>query len=214
MEGSPGLAPGPPPPSPVLHVRGLPEDATEAELLGLGQRFGPVDKVMVMTGKGQGFVEYATREAAAWALHAATATSAPDQRSLRCVPQGWRVGVGRGGEGPRALAGSALLPGADPPIARVQGAASHLPGLYAPGCHQSRRCAAYGESSTPADITPASLTRLWLRRRVAQRPANAILLITVTNVLYPVTVRQLPRRSPLDSGRRLSGHRSEWASAA
>ena len=109
VEGSPGLAPGPPPPSPVLHVRGLPEDATEAELLGLGQRFGPVDKVMVMTGKGQGFVEYATREAAAWALHAATATSAPDQRSLRCVPQGWRVGVGRGGEGPRALAGSALV---------------------------------------------------------------------------------------------------------
>lgn len=61
-----------------------------------------------------------------------------------------RGGEGRGGEGPRALAGSALLPGADPPIARVQGAASHLPGLYAPGCHQSRRCAAYGESSTPA----------------------------------------------------------------
>ena len=97
VEGSSGLALGPAPPSPVLHVRGLPEDATEAELLGLGQRFGPVDKVMVMTGKGQGFVEYATREAAAWALHAATATSAPDQRSLRCVPQGWRVGVGRGG---------------------------------------------------------------------------------------------------------------------
>ncbi len=143
MEGSPGLAPGPPPPSPVLHVRGLPEDATEAELLGLGQRFGPVDKVMVMTGKGQGFVEYATREAAAWALHAATATSAPDQRSLRCVPH-W------GGVGRVPGVGSSLLPGADPPIARVQGAASHLPGLYAPGCHQSRRCAAFGESSTPA----------------------------------------------------------------
>ena len=94
VEGSTGLALGPAPPSPVLHVRGLPEDATEAELLGLGQRFGPVDKVMVMTGKGQGFVEYATREAAAWALHAATATSAPDQRSLRCVP---RVGEGWGG---------------------------------------------------------------------------------------------------------------------
>jgi hypothetical protein len=60
--------------SPVLHVRGLPDDSTEPELLALAQQFGPVSDVMLMVGKGQGFAQYATREAAASAVQRATAT--------------------------------------------------------------------------------------------------------------------------------------------
>lgn len=67
--------------SPVLHVRGLPDDSTEPELLALAQRFGPVSDVMLMIGKGQGFAQYITREAAALALQQAAATPG----EIRCA---------------------------------------------------------------------------------------------------------------------------------
>ena len=67
--------------SPVLHVRGLPDDCTEPELLALAQRFGPVSEVMVMVGKGQGFAQYVTSEAAMVAVQMATATPG----EVRCV---------------------------------------------------------------------------------------------------------------------------------
>ena len=67
--------------SPVLHVRGMPDDSTEPELLALAQRFGPVSDVMLMVGKGQGFAQYVTREAATLALQRATATPG----EIRCV---------------------------------------------------------------------------------------------------------------------------------
>ena len=67
--------------SSVLHVRGLPDNSTEPELLALAQRFGPVSEVMLMIGKGQGFAQYATREAATLALQRAAATPG----EIRCV---------------------------------------------------------------------------------------------------------------------------------
>ena len=67
--------------SPVLHVRGLPDDCTEPELLALAQRFGPVSEVMVMVGKGQGFAQYVTPAAAMVAVQMAAATPG----EVRCV---------------------------------------------------------------------------------------------------------------------------------
>jgi len=51
----------------VLHVRGLPLDVVEQELITLGPPFGAVTGVLVLSGKGQGFIEMET-EAHASAL--------------------------------------------------------------------------------------------------------------------------------------------------
>ena len=42
----------------VLHVRGLPRDVSEHELVELGSRAAHVEKSLLLRGKGQGFLQY------------------------------------------------------------------------------------------------------------------------------------------------------------
>ncbi|XP_030640295.1 polypyrimidine tract-binding protein 1b isoform X1 [Chanos chanos] len=55
---SPGI------PSRVIHLRKLPSDITEAEVISLGLPFGKVTNLLMLKGKNQAFVEMNTEEAA------------------------------------------------------------------------------------------------------------------------------------------------------
>ncbi|KAM9167411.1 polypyrimidine tract-binding protein 3 [Mergus octosetaceus] len=59
-EGRPPLSP-----SRVLHLRQIPSDATEAEVISLGLPFGKVTNLLMLKGKSQAFLEMASEEAAA-----------------------------------------------------------------------------------------------------------------------------------------------------
>ena len=48
---------GPNPPSKVIHIRNIPSDVTEAEVIHLGIPFGRVTNVLVLKGKNQAFLE-------------------------------------------------------------------------------------------------------------------------------------------------------------
>ena len=50
--------------SKVLHLRNLPPDTTELEVIALGALFGNVVKVLVMKVKNQGFIELEDQAAA------------------------------------------------------------------------------------------------------------------------------------------------------
>ncbi|XP_032062616.1 polypyrimidine tract-binding protein 3 [Aythya fuligula] len=52
-------------PSRVLHLRQIPSDATEAEVISLGLPFGKVTNLLMLKGKSQAFLEMASEEAAA-----------------------------------------------------------------------------------------------------------------------------------------------------
>ncbi|KFQ41338.1 Polypyrimidine tract-binding protein 3, partial [Nestor notabilis] len=52
-------------PSRVLHIRQIPSDATEAEVISLGIPFGKVTNFLMLKGKCQAFLEMASEEAAA-----------------------------------------------------------------------------------------------------------------------------------------------------
>ena len=45
------------PPSRVIHIRNIPSDVTEAEIIHLGIPFGRVTNVLVLKGKNQAFLE-------------------------------------------------------------------------------------------------------------------------------------------------------------
>ncbi|NWX90736.1 PTBP3 protein, partial [Nothoprocta ornata] len=51
-------------PSRVLHLRKIPSDATEAEVISLGLPFGKVTNLLMLKGKRQAFLEMASEEAA------------------------------------------------------------------------------------------------------------------------------------------------------
>nr|XP_009499906.1 PREDICTED: polypyrimidine tract-binding protein 3-like [Phalacrocorax carbo] len=51
-------------PSRVLHLRQIPSDATEAEIISLGLPFGKVTNILMLKGKSQAFLEMASEEAA------------------------------------------------------------------------------------------------------------------------------------------------------
>ncbi|NXD81785.1 PTBP3 protein, partial [Halcyon senegalensis] len=51
-------------PSRVLHLRQIPSDVTEAEVISLGIPFGRVTNLLVLKGKSQAFLEMASEEAA------------------------------------------------------------------------------------------------------------------------------------------------------
>ncbi|NXS49555.1 PTBP1 protein, partial [Balaeniceps rex] len=51
-------------PSRVIHVRKLPSDVTEAEVITLGVPFGKVTNLLMLKGKNQAFIEMNTEEAA------------------------------------------------------------------------------------------------------------------------------------------------------
>lgn len=55
-------------PSRVLHVRNLPSDCTEEELLAIASPFGIVSKVLIVKGKNQGFIEMQDAENASMLL--------------------------------------------------------------------------------------------------------------------------------------------------
>ncbi|XP_048384090.1 polypyrimidine tract-binding protein 3 isoform X2 [Stegostoma tigrinum] len=57
-EGSPN------PPSRVLHIRKIPNEVSEAEVLSLGLPFGKVTNLLMLKGKNQAFLEMASEEAA------------------------------------------------------------------------------------------------------------------------------------------------------
>ncbi|TRY58547.1 hypothetical protein DNTS_006515 [Danionella cerebrum] len=52
------------PPSRVLHIRKLPNDVSEAEIVALGLPFGKVTNILTLKGKNQAFLELSTEEAA------------------------------------------------------------------------------------------------------------------------------------------------------
>ncbi|XP_075038432.1 polypyrimidine tract-binding protein 2 [Mixophyes fleayi] len=52
-------------PSRVLHIRKLPGEVTETEVIALGLPFGKVTNILMLKGKNQAFLEMATEEAAA-----------------------------------------------------------------------------------------------------------------------------------------------------
>ncbi|EPY85857.1 polypyrimidine tract-binding protein 3 isoform 3 [Camelus ferus] len=51
-------------PSRVLHLRKIPSDVTEAEVISLGLPFGKVTNLLMLKGKSQAFLEMASEEAA------------------------------------------------------------------------------------------------------------------------------------------------------
>ncbi|NXL50421.1 PTBP3 protein, partial [Podilymbus podiceps] len=51
-------------PSRVLHVRHIPRDVTEEEVISLGLPFGRVTNILMLKGRGQAFLEMASEEAA------------------------------------------------------------------------------------------------------------------------------------------------------
>ncbi|XP_075303007.1 polypyrimidine tract-binding protein 3 isoform X3 [Opisthocomus hoazin] len=51
-------------PSRVLHIRQIPNDVTEAEVISLGLPFGKVTNLLLLKGKSQAFLEMASEEAA------------------------------------------------------------------------------------------------------------------------------------------------------
>ncbi|XP_010174624.1 polypyrimidine tract-binding protein 3-like, partial [Antrostomus carolinensis] len=51
-------------PSRVLHLRQIPSDVTEAEVISLGLPFGKVTNLLMLKGKSQAFLEMASEEAA------------------------------------------------------------------------------------------------------------------------------------------------------
>ncbi|XP_009471451.1 PREDICTED: polypyrimidine tract-binding protein 3 isoform X2 [Nipponia nippon] len=51
-------------PSRVLHLRKIPSDVTEAEVISLGLPFGKVTNLLILKGKSQAFLEMASEEAA------------------------------------------------------------------------------------------------------------------------------------------------------
>lgn len=63
--GEPGTGGPSQQPTRVLHVRNLPPDATEPELVGVCSPFGPVQNVLLLKGKSQAFVQMDTPAAAA-----------------------------------------------------------------------------------------------------------------------------------------------------
>uniref|UniRef100_A0A3Q3MWI0 Polypyrimidine tract binding protein 2a n=1 Tax=Mastacembelus armatus TaxID=205130 RepID=A0A3Q3MWI0_9TELE len=52
------------PPSRVLHIRKLPSEASETEVIALGLPFGKVTNILTLKGKNQAFLEMGTEEAA------------------------------------------------------------------------------------------------------------------------------------------------------
>uniref|UniRef100_A0A667WSS3 Polypyrimidine tract binding protein 2b n=1 Tax=Myripristis murdjan TaxID=586833 RepID=A0A667WSS3_9TELE len=52
------------PPSRVLHIRKLPNEASETEVIALGLPFGKVTNILTLKGKNQAFLEMGTEEAA------------------------------------------------------------------------------------------------------------------------------------------------------
>ncbi|XP_065114588.1 polypyrimidine tract-binding protein 2 isoform X2 [Paramisgurnus dabryanus] len=52
------------PPSRVLHIRKLPTDVSETEIIALGLPFGKVTNILTLKGKNQAFLELSTEEAA------------------------------------------------------------------------------------------------------------------------------------------------------
>uniref|UniRef100_A0A803Y0M2 Polypyrimidine tract binding protein 3 n=1 Tax=Meleagris gallopavo TaxID=9103 RepID=A0A803Y0M2_MELGA len=51
-------------PSRVLHLRQIPDDATEADVISLGLPFGKVTNVLILRGRSQAFLEMASEECA------------------------------------------------------------------------------------------------------------------------------------------------------
>jgi polypyrimidine tract-binding protein 2 len=51
-------------PSRVIHIRNIPSDVTEAEVIHLGIPFGRVTNVLVLKGKNQAFLEMEDESAA------------------------------------------------------------------------------------------------------------------------------------------------------
>ncbi|NXL64444.1 PTBP3 protein, partial [Chordeiles acutipennis] len=67
-------------PSRVLHLRQIPSDVTEAEVISLGLPFGKVTNLLMLKGKSQAFLEMASEEAAVTMVNYYT-PAAPHLRS-------------------------------------------------------------------------------------------------------------------------------------
>ncbi|KAJ8409524.1 hypothetical protein AAFF_G00229250 [Aldrovandia affinis] len=63
------------PPSRVLHIRKLPSEVSETEVIALGLPFGKVTNILMLKGKNQAFLELGTEEAAVTMVNYYTAVT-------------------------------------------------------------------------------------------------------------------------------------------
>uniref|UniRef100_A0A3P8NEZ8 RRM domain-containing protein n=1 Tax=Astatotilapia calliptera TaxID=8154 RepID=A0A3P8NEZ8_ASTCA len=63
------------PPSRVLHIRKLPNEVSETEVIALGLPFGKVTNILMLKGKNQAFLELGTEEAAVTMVNYYTAVT-------------------------------------------------------------------------------------------------------------------------------------------
>lgn len=66
-------------PSRVIHIRNIPNEASDPEVMNLGQQFGRVTNVLVLKGKNQAFLEMAD-EISATAMVSVFNTTPPTVR--------------------------------------------------------------------------------------------------------------------------------------
>uniref|UniRef100_A0A8C7HLQ7 Polypyrimidine tract binding protein 2b n=1 Tax=Oncorhynchus kisutch TaxID=8019 RepID=A0A8C7HLQ7_ONCKI len=69
------------PPSRVLHIRKLPSEVSETEVIALGLPFGKVTNILMLKGKNQAFLELGTEEAAVTMVNYYTAVT-PQVRNV------------------------------------------------------------------------------------------------------------------------------------
>ncbi|XP_064848549.1 polypyrimidine tract-binding protein 2-like isoform X1 [Oncorhynchus masou masou] len=74
------------PPSRVLHIRKLPSEVSETEVIALGLPFGKVTNILMLKGKNQAFLELGTEEAAVTMVNYYTAVM-PQVRNVPVVIQ-------------------------------------------------------------------------------------------------------------------------------
>ena len=80
--GNNGGSASPNAPSRVIHIRNIPNDVTEAEIIHLGIPFGRVTNVLVLKGKNQAFLEM-DEEASASAMMAFSSSIISSSMALR-----------------------------------------------------------------------------------------------------------------------------------
>uniref|UniRef100_A0AAQ6IP85 RRM domain-containing protein n=1 Tax=Anabas testudineus TaxID=64144 RepID=A0AAQ6IP85_ANATE len=96
------------PPSRVLHIRKLPNEVSETEVIALGLPFGKVTNILMLKGKNQAFLELGTEEAAITMVNYYTAVT--PQRAQAVLQA---VSAVQDGSSPSSHQG--VLDGAPPP---------------------------------------------------------------------------------------------------
>ncbi|KAK2831638.1 hypothetical protein Q7C36_016724 [Tachysurus vachellii] len=73
------------PPSRVIHIRKLPNEVSETEVIALGLPFGKVTNILMLKGKNQAFLELGTEEAAITMVNYYTAVTPQVRNAPVCI---------------------------------------------------------------------------------------------------------------------------------